>query len=190
MYCPNCGKKYSSASSFSYCPLCGERLRDSTASDGEERPTPTHRIEGLVRTFNWNTGGGVITGSDGNRYQYTRQEWNSQSGPRPGVKVDFVSEGQYARNIYVLRPSSPNAGPTRSQDIPMTRSQRTGMEKNDANPWLDFVLGLVLGFLGLVVMLIRMPNNELRWDLFLAGMLAEAVLLFWLLPYYTQGGYG
>ena len=115
MYCPNCGKRYNSATTYSKCPMCGVRLHNSVTDAGEEHPTSTYAMEGDVSTFDWNTGRGVISGSDGNRYQFTRQEWRSQIGPRPKVRVNFRPDGTYARDISVFRPSSLNAESTPSQ---------------------------------------------------------------------------
>ena len=180
MYCPNCGKRYNSATTYSYCPVCGVRLHNSTTGDGEERQTPPHTMEGRVWTVNWKTGGGVIYGSDGNEYQFTRQVWRLQSGPRPGIKVTFVSEGQYATDVYVFtRLSSPSAG---SEAVPPT-SSTTNLHIEFKSKIAAGLLGILLGGLGIhkfylgytgegVILLLA---GTLGWLLVIPGIIAVVV---------------
>lgn len=45
---------------------------------------------------------GVITAQDGNRYVFTRQQWQSRIKPTRGLEVDFEPDGDEATDIYIL----------------------------------------------------------------------------------------
>ena len=45
---------------------------------------------------------GLISGADNNRYEFTRLDWSGQGEPSAGIKVDFVAEGEIAKNIFPL----------------------------------------------------------------------------------------
>ncbi|CAM1628866.1 TM2 domain [Bartonella apihabitans] len=45
---------------------------------------------------------GLISGADNNRYEFTRLDWSGQGEPSAGIKVDFVTQGAIAKNIFPL----------------------------------------------------------------------------------------
>ena len=45
---------------------------------------------------------GLISGADNNRYEFTRLDWSGQGEPSAGIKVDFVTQGTIAKNIFPL----------------------------------------------------------------------------------------
>ena len=45
---------------------------------------------------------GIITAQDGNRYVFTRQQWQSRIKPTRGLEVDFEPDGLEATDIYIL----------------------------------------------------------------------------------------
>lgn len=57
-------------------------------------------MEGIV--LGHDAEGGVIRTTDGTRYRFLRSEWKSPVDPQPGDKVDFVAEGDQAREVYLL----------------------------------------------------------------------------------------
>ncbi|UFS70755.1 hypothetical protein LPW11_00865 [Geomonas sp. RF6] len=57
-------------------------------------------MEGMVLGFDAEVG--VIRCADGTRYRFSRSDWKSPGEPRGGARVDFVAEGDAAREIYVL----------------------------------------------------------------------------------------
>ena len=54
---------------------------------------------------------GSITGADGNRYHFPGSEWKGDGVPMRGTRVDFETDGNQARAVYVaLGASAPTAG--------------------------------------------------------------------------------
>ena len=47
---------------------------------------------------------GIILGEDDKRYPFNIKEWKENFPPCKGEKVDFEIDGEYAKNIYSLRP--------------------------------------------------------------------------------------
>ncbi len=59
-------------------------------------------MKGQVLDFDLQKGEGAITGEDGNRYIFTNSDWNEKNiQPKKGLKVDFETEENKAKNIYV-----------------------------------------------------------------------------------------
>ena len=45
---------------------------------------------------------GVIRTADGTRYRFSRSDWKSPRAPQPRDRVDFVVDGESAREIYLI----------------------------------------------------------------------------------------
>ena len=45
---------------------------------------------------------GVIRTADGTRYRFRSSDWKSPRAPQPRDRVDFVVDGEYAREIYLM----------------------------------------------------------------------------------------
>lgn len=58
-------------------------------------------IKGVVLDFNEDTSVGVISATDGHRYEFTGANWLSERFPGAGMHVDFVEEGGRATHIYI-----------------------------------------------------------------------------------------
>ncbi len=126
MYCPNCGHEAGQASI--YCARCGRRLGNPPTGDEESsKSTPT--MKGRVVAFDWRTNDGVISGANGNSYNFTGQDWRSDRQPQLEMSVEFLPEDRYARNVYGSSISSPQS----------VFSQRTVVG----------ILGILLGSLGI-----------------------------------------
>ena len=61
-------------------------------------------MKGQVLGYSLDTSTGAISGEDGNRYTFTRNEWLDDSLPSKGARVDFevleINETRYAIEIY------------------------------------------------------------------------------------------
>lgn len=58
-------------------------------------------MKGVILDFNQDNRTGLISGEDGERYNFSVEDWNGSSLPRPGNKIDFsVNEGK-AEAIFV-----------------------------------------------------------------------------------------
>ena len=63
-------------------------------------------MKGNILDYNEESKAGVISGDDGNRYDFRSSEWKSSEDARPGTKVDFIADGDSATAIYVDRTKS------------------------------------------------------------------------------------
>lgn len=101
--------------------------------------------------------GGLISGNDGIRYKFTNQEWRGGTvPPNQGMDVDFVIEGEIAKEIYPLVSQQGNFNqppfnqaqpgqnrPSQNQPIPNKGDQNTPKSKTTF-----ILLGIFLGSLG------------------------------------------
>ncbi len=58
-------------------------------------------MKGQILDFTVQSNSGLITGTDGNRYEFTGAEWRSASSPTRGMNVDFDPDGKLAKAIYI-----------------------------------------------------------------------------------------
>lgn len=59
-------------------------------------------MRGSVLHFNALSGEGVISGEDGQRYEFSRADLNGLSVIQPGAQVDFQASGNRATAIYLV----------------------------------------------------------------------------------------
>ncbi|MBP9023778.1 MAG: TM2 domain-containing protein [Spirochaetes bacterium] len=67
-------------------------------------------MKGTVIIFDEATHSGKISGHDGKRYSFTRQDWTDSKPPKKGIEVDFDADGDNAKDLVVLKGSSGGAG--------------------------------------------------------------------------------
>lgn len=60
-------------------------------------------MEGTVLHFNEMDKKGILRTSSGERYEFTADNWKSETKPRPGLSVDFMEQDNIAVQIYVLK---------------------------------------------------------------------------------------
>lgn len=58
-------------------------------------------MRGSIISYSRNKG--LISGSDGSRYQFSRLDWSGKGEPSEGQEIDFVAEGTFAKNIFPLQ---------------------------------------------------------------------------------------
>ncbi|MHC5306872.1 TM2 domain-containing protein [Bartonella sp. LJL80] len=61
-------------------------------------------MRGSILSYNQNRG--LISGQDGNRYEFVRMDWAGQGEPAAGAEVDFIGEGNLAKNVFPLQVGS------------------------------------------------------------------------------------
>lgn len=61
-------------------------------------------MRGTILNFEQNRG--MISGQDGNRYEFVRLDWAGNSEPYAGLQVDFIEHGNEAKSIFPLQTSS------------------------------------------------------------------------------------
>jgi len=59
-------------------------------------------MKGNILVFDATTNTGKISGHDGIRYGFTRQDWSDSREPKVGMQVDFENNGSNAKEIIVL----------------------------------------------------------------------------------------
>ncbi|MEE3624750.1 TM2 domain-containing protein [Nitrospirillum sp. BR 11752] len=57
---------------------------------------------GTILSYSAQTGDGIISGADGQRYTFSRSDWRSETEPANGRKVDFVGVDGVAQQIYAV----------------------------------------------------------------------------------------
>jgi TM2 domain-containing membrane protein YozV len=65
-------------------------------------------MQGKVLAFDFRTGVGVVSGGDGNRYQFDVAEWNNAALPKAGQSIDFNVQGESAVAVYLVAGASPS----------------------------------------------------------------------------------
>ncbi len=68
-------------------------------------------MRGLILSFDADTGGGLISGDDGNRYAFSAMDVRGDL-PAVGASVDFVPADGYAREVIALTVQAPVATPS------------------------------------------------------------------------------
>ncbi|XGB38640.1 MAG: hypothetical protein LVT47_09875 [Cyanobacteria bacterium LVE1205-1] len=60
-------------------------------------------MEGKILDYNSQSQMGLIRGNDGNRYEFSAEEYRSQAEIRVGQTVDFEVDGKKATGVYLLK---------------------------------------------------------------------------------------
>jgi uncharacterized membrane protein YhaH (DUF805 family) len=94
-------------------------------------------VRGNVIGFDRDTNTGAISGHDGNRYDFVRQDWRGQHPPRHGDIVDFQAVEQRATDIYLIEPVFTAPSLAELYFSPMGRISRSQY-------WLKFFLPYIV----------------------------------------------
>jgi TM2 domain-containing membrane protein YozV len=74
-------------------------------------------MRGTILNFSIQTNQGLISGDNGNRYEFSGSDWKLSTIPEQGTRVDFDADGNKAFAIYL--------DPTKSQQIKTSKSRIT-----------------------------------------------------------------
>ena len=96
-------------------------------------------MNGTILDYSVQTNSGLITGDNGNRYNFVGAEWKDQAIPSRGMRVDFEAQGGDAVAIYSVMPD-PGAGGIGGALDGLLGSERTKVVAG--------VLGILLGWAG------------------------------------------
>lgn len=66
-------------------------------------------MKGQILEYSVQSNTGVVSGADGNRYEFNGGEWKGTNVPSRGMSVDFEADGNQAKRVYLALGSS--AGP-------------------------------------------------------------------------------
>ena len=67
-------------------------------------------MNGTILDYSVQTSSGLITGDDGNRYNFVGAEWKDQAIPNRGTRVDFEAQGGDAVAVYSAMPAAGAGG--------------------------------------------------------------------------------
>ena len=129
MVCQHCQEEIEDGSIF--CSLCGKQLLSE--SPVQDSGAAAQSTKGRVLAFDWKAASGVISGDDGYRYDFQTNDWIPDRPPSVGAIVDFVIDGNNAREIY------PSSGAVASQGL---------FSGDESKKLAAGLLGLIFGFLG------------------------------------------
>ena len=80
-------------------------------------------MKGLVLHYSTDTGSGVISGDDGQRYSFRESDWNDSRNPENGLRVDFEAVSNSATAIYVDPSISSSTSAHGYQQVPNRKSK-------------------------------------------------------------------
>jgi uncharacterized membrane protein YhaH (DUF805 family)/cold shock CspA family protein len=147
-------------------------------------------MRGEVLHYDEDQGFGFITGADGNRYTFTRENLRRQAAMPNGTAVEFEPGGGQARDVFTIAAqtatpaaeASPNAAPIQAGNAPpagTSRAQHFGRAAGPAEPsdlWGYFWRGLTQNYFNFAG---RAPRKEF-WG----------YVLFWIVSFLIIGGIG
>ena len=58
-------------------------------------------MKGKILDYSIQNSSGIISGEDGNRYEFSNTEWKSDKAPKTNQKVDFEADNKIAKGIYL-----------------------------------------------------------------------------------------
>jgi TM2 domain-containing membrane protein YozV len=113
----------------------GKRLA-STALVGKNEAREDGAMRGQILGVDRRTGEGQVSGEDGRRYAFHREDWAHDRAPAVGLLVDFAADADRARSIFPV----PGGG------LPATAA--AAPPGTDRNRVVAAVLAFFLGTLG------------------------------------------
>ena len=96
-------------------------------------------MNGTILDYSVQTNSGLITGDDGNRYNFVGAEWKDEAIPNRGTRVDFEAQGGDAVAVYRAMAAPSSGGISGTLDGVMG-SERTKVVAG--------LLGIFLGWTG------------------------------------------
>jgi hypothetical protein len=93
------------------------------------------------------SGGGIVSGADGNRYTFGRSDWRGPTPPTAGTEVDFIAATNTASEVFPL-PSRATASTT---TVAPGAAVVINPASNEGSSQLLGVLGILLLLLGFII---------------------------------------
>lgn len=105
-------------------------------------------MEGVILDFNQTEG--AIRCHAGQRYTFAMTEWQSAEVPECGAMVDFIAEGDRARQVYLLARASTNSASTAAADntVYVAATPRQPYPRMETS--VLAIISLIAGILGLI----------------------------------------
>ena len=67
-------------------------------------------VKGQILDFSVQENTGTISGEDGKRYHFAGAEWKGDRSPARGMTVDFDTDGEHAKEVYVALGKASDGG--------------------------------------------------------------------------------
>ena len=108
-------------------------------------------MKGKILDYDFQNSKGVISGDDGNRYYFENSEWKGNTNPKTGQTVDFETDGQNAKGVYLVQGSISIDGVVEkleelnaSEKIDGIKNRLIQINKNGVQNRMGLVVSLVL----------------------------------------------
>lgn len=115
-------------------------------------------MKGKILDYNIQKSSGIISGDDGNRYEFSNLDWKSDKFPQTNQKVDFIIDGVYAKEIYFETSSvNVNADEIKNKFNEIKNSKEVNnIMKNGIQHKFGFFISVVM-LIGLFLPVIAIP---------------------------------
>ena len=110
-------------------------------------------MKGHILDFSAEENTGIISGDDGQRYQFVGAEWKSDIAPSRGLTVDFDTEGNAAKAVY----------------------RALGVPRATKNRQLAGWIAILCGYLGIHKFYLGFPKEG--WVYLLVSLVGGGILL-------------
>jgi hypothetical protein len=104
-------------------------------------------MEGIILDFNQTEG--AIRCHAGQRYTFALTEWQSAEVPERGALVDFIAEGQHAKQVYLLARASPESAPSAEEAVSMSAAPTPAQPSQRVDTSVLAIISLIAGILGI-----------------------------------------
>jgi TM2 domain-containing membrane protein YozV len=127
-------------------------------------------MKGQILDYSVQNNTGTITGSDGKRYYFSGAEWKGTGVPARGMSVDFETDGNQARAVFLALPGGAASG---------SKSKvAAGLLAIFLGGWgiHKFYLGFTIP--GLVFLLVNTVGFALTWIMLFIPNIALGIIAF------------
>lgn len=115
-------------------------------------------MKGKILDYSIQNSSGIISGDDGNRYEFLNVEWKSDKLPKINQKVDFIIDGNNAKGIYLENSSIQlDTNELKSKLSEIRNSEKVNsVISNGIQNKFGFIVSLIIG-ISLFFPIIKIP---------------------------------
>ena len=131
-------------------------------------------MKGKILDFSIQSNSGAISGEDGDRYNFDGADWKGDSNPARGMSVDFSSEGNQAKEVYLAVSSTTSSGKSKiAAGLLAIFLGGLGIHKFYLGYTVPGVIFLLINTVGWVItwMLLGIPNIIIGIIAFIEGII-------------------
>ncbi|TLT02326.1 hypothetical protein [Aliarcobacter cibarius] len=102
-------------------------------------------MKGKILDYNIQDSKGAISGNDGNRYYFENSEWKGNVSPKVNQVVDFETDGQNAKSIYLVKTSGIELSDINSDEkIGALKDKLNTIKNNGMQNKFGFIISLIM----------------------------------------------